>query len=238
MPDNRGDDAPEHLPGLEPDDPEYLPGLEPDEPDAVAEGAASATPPSAEATPAAEPGEAGPERYGEGEWTNAELDSWYEAYGGDAQYHEDINAGRIPRDIYKDIGERYEDMEDLDPNVEPGTQGVSVADALLSEAFLSGESRFSRLRPVTKAWLREHVEGRDAPPPGESDRLYEFGRTPEWKPIPDPADPAPGEPSEAGWDSPAELVYVTLPDGSEGTLEVDNEAGMQRFADGDGNVGE
>lgn len=199
------DEAPEHLPGLEPDDPA---GLDPVE--SVTDGGAEspAARPGAEATPSNAPAEAAAERWGTGKWTNAELDSWYEAYGGDEQYFRDLNAGRIPRELYSDFGERYEAME-----VETNTAGADAQDAEASKLFLSVGSQFSRLQPDSKAWLREVVEGLNAPPPPEGER-----------------GPSP--------DQQLRRVSMTLPDGSEVMVEFDDQTGMRRIVDDDGSAGE
>ena len=70
MPNDHGDDAPEHLPGIEPDDPEFLPGLEPDEAEPEAE-------PAPESGASADGGPPDAPRYGPDQLTHHELNEWF-----------------------------------------------------------------------------------------------------------------------------------------------------------------
>jgi len=70
MPNDSGDDGPEHLPGLEPDDPEHLPGLEPEEAEPETEPE-----PESEASP--DSGTPDVPRYGPDGLSLDELNEWF-----------------------------------------------------------------------------------------------------------------------------------------------------------------
>jgi len=149
------DEELEDLPGLEPDEPgptDTAPAEQPD-PTPQTEGV-----PSAAAPP--------PERYGAGQWTNAELDDWYEnEYGGEDQLNRDWRAGRLPSDVGRDLGDEYEWIEEQETGLASELDAdADLQDVLLSKAFLSDDftATFADLSPGMKAWLRTRIGQRRA----------------------------------------------------------------------------
>jgi hypothetical protein len=149
-----------------------LPGLEPDEPastPATSSPQADTPPSTSEPAP---PAAAEQARFGAGEWTDDQLDHWFEHnYGGLDQFREDARAGKIPPSLWGDIMVELRQMESPELGLgepEPLTDSSKplkdrVDDQLLSAAFLSGEASFSRLPPDLKAALRDHIESTPAP---------------------------------------------------------------------------
>lgn len=97
-----------------------------------------------------------PDSYGEGGWTNSELDEWFlNEYGGEAQLDQDWRS--MPEGMRYAINEDYEWMEETELDDDKPFEEKSWQ-ARASEAALSGEASFSRLNPHMKAMVRDWVE--------------------------------------------------------------------------------
>jgi len=163
--DARPDEALEHLPGLEPDE------ADSDQSD-PAESAPTEQPAS---TPQTEAGQAAtapePERYGRGDeqWTNEELDDWYEN-----EFRHDLSAGRVPTEVSGDLFDEYKGLEKWKTKLVTGPDfDDDSQEGLLSRAFLSDdvEVTWATLGGQMKASVRTRMEqaraergAPDAPP--------------------------------------------------------------------------
>jgi phosphatidylethanolamine-binding protein (PEBP) family uncharacterized protein len=187
-----GAGEPEHLPGLEPDEPQPIDPAPTEQPDPAPRSEADTS------TTAREP-----ERYGEGGWTNEELDSWFEnEHGGDAALTARIEAAdkRIythedtPFDRYLDhlaVEIRVLELAGRDPDAQ---EEVAPESHRLSEAFLRGEGGFRNLPADRKAQYRDQIEAHA---------------------VESPAVASQATPPEADWNLPLSTVTITLPDGSQ-----------------------
>lgn len=150
-----------------PDGDEPLPGLEPeyeDDPSDDDTEAPSERDSPSDSAPRAEPA---PARWGSGEWTDQELQDWFEhEYGGDDQLTTDWE--RLPSPIQSEVLEDYgfqeeTELERLTPDRERSDE------ARLSDAFLSGEGHFAGVHPSIKAQLRDFIESGVVPEPRFTD---------------------------------------------------------------------
>lgn len=211
MPDSNSteSDTPDHGEPIEDSstsEPEHLPGLGPDEPQSVDPA------PRSDAPASASPHE--PERYGEGKWTNEELDSWFEGeHGGYAGLEADAESRRRRKSLGLDEAAVDDDLMTIlymlkkleqTNRVEPGT------DRNLSEAFLSGEGQFRNLPPELKSRFRDDLDELKAQHAAAAS--VDTPETPEASP-------------EVEWAPTAALrTTVTLPDGSTLTETYDQDA--------------
>jgi hypothetical protein len=155
---------------------EDLPGLEPDEADSdqsdPAESAPTEQPNSTPRTEAAQAATAPePERYGRGDeqWTNEELDDWYEN-----EFRHDLREGRVPTEVSGDLFDEYKGLEKWKTKLVTGPDfDDDSQEGLLSRAFLSDdvEVTWATLDGRMKASVRTRMEqaraervAPDAPP--------------------------------------------------------------------------
>lgn len=110
-----------------------------------------------EAAPDAEPShvEALAPTFGDGKWTNAEIDQWFEnEFGGDAALQADWEILLRTRDPDRIMSTLLDDLEWLE---ETDGTGVSELD-IVANALLAGEGGFKRLHPRIKGKFRDFVE--------------------------------------------------------------------------------
>ena len=142
--------------------------------------------------------------------------------------------------------------DDAEPEAEPPPETEASSADTAPEAPRYGPDGLTH-HELNEWFLNEYFAGLEADHHGrerdggvtELDAMRYSFLTPEaksrfrdeiiWQSKPKPAD---DDPTEAGWETAADQLYVTLPDGSEVTVEFDRTTGRQRVVDSSGNAGE